>query len=325
MPLEWIADPRVFALDEWERLRAADPEATFFHTSRFLRIYWEELGEGTPLVAIVRQGDEPIGLCGFQVRDGVLSFLGGFEVTDYLGPIGRPEDRARVAKEVTTALAARDDWDRADLEGLPQEGSWLGALADAAEAAGLATEVGEDDVAPMLDLPADWDAYLAGLKPKQRHEIRRKERRLGERFPDARLTRSSTESFDADLDRFVEMHRASEGPKGRFMSEDVEPFFRRLGSELLPEGILRLAFLEGGGEKLAGLVAFRFEDTLLLYNSAFDPRHRAVAPGMVLVSEIVKEAIGEGCARLDMLKGDLGYKYRFGARPRPIRRLLLER
>jgi len=327
VPLEWIADPGVFAThrDEWERLRSADPEATLFHTPRFLELYWEELGDGPPLVALVTHSDDPIGLCPFEIRAGRLSFLGGFEVTDYMGPVGRPEDRARVAEQLMTGLAARDDWERADLEGLPQDGTWLGALAEAAEAAGFAAEIAQDDVAPMLDLPPTWDAYLARLKPKQRHEIRRKERRLRERFPEARLTRSSMETLQADLDRFVEMHRSSEGPKGRFMEEDMGAFFHRLGRELLPEGVFRLVFLEGGGEKLAGLVAFRFEDTLLLYNSAFDPRHRAVAPGMVLVSETLREAIGEGCARLDMLKGDLGYKYRFGARPRPIHRLLLER
>jgi CelD/BcsL family acetyltransferase involved in cellulose biosynthesis len=327
VPLEWITDPGVFAAnrDDWERLRSADPEATFFHTPRFLELYWQEFGEGTPLVAIVTQGGEPIGLCPFEVRDRLLSFLGGFEVTDYMGPVGRPEDRPRIAKELMAGLAARDDWNRADLEGLPEEGSWLGALAEAAETAGLAAEIADDDVAPILDLPADWDAYLAGLKPKQRHEIRRKERRLRERFSEVRLTRSSVETFDADLDLFVEMHRSSEGPKGRFMEEGMEPFFRQLGRELLPEGLFALIFLEGDGEKLAGVVAFRFEEELLLYNSAFDSAHRAMAPGMVLVSEIVKEATGEGCARLDMLKGDLGYKYRFGARPRVIRRLLLER
>lgn len=327
MPLEWIADPGVFAAhrDDWERLRSADPEATFFHTPRFLELYWEEFGEGAPQVAIVTHGGEPIGLCPFEVRDGLLSFLGGFEVTDYMGPVGRTEDRARIAKEVMAGLAARDEWDRADLEGLPEAGSWLGALAEAAETAGLAAEIADDDVAPMLDLPAGWDAYLAGLKPRQRHEIRRKERRLRERFSEVRLARSSVETLAPDLDRFVEMHRSSEGPKGRFMEEGMEPFFRRLGRELLPEGVFRLVFLEGDGEKLAGVVAFRYEDELLLYNSAYDSAHRSVAPGMVLVSEIVKEAIGEGCARLDMLKGDLGYKYRFGARPRVIRRLLLER
>lgn len=325
MPLEWIADPGVFALDDWERLRSADPEATFFHTPRFLELYWDAFGEGPPLAAIVTHGDDPIGLCAFEIRDGLLSFLGGFEVTDYMGPVGRPGDRPRIAKELMSALTARDDWDRGDLEGLPENGSWLGALAEAAESAGLAAEIAEDDVAPMLHLPATWEAYLAGLKPKQRHEIRRKERRLRERFPEARLMRSSVETLEADLDAFVDMHRASEGPKGRFMEKGMEPFFRRLGRELLPEGVFRLVFLEGDGEKLAGVVALRFEDDLLLYNSAYDPEHRAVAPGMVLISEIVKGGIGEGCARIDMLKGDLGYKYRFGARPRPIRRLLLER
>lgn len=325
MPLEWIGDPAVFGLDDWERLRIADPEATLFHTPRFLRLYWEELGEAPPLVALVRQGDAAVGLSPFELREGLLSFLGGLEVTDYLGPVGRPEERSRVAKELMTALAARDDWRRADLEGLPQDGTWLGALAEAAEAAGLAVEIGPDDLAPMLQLPPSWEEYLDGLRSKHRHEIRRKDRRLRERFSEVRLRRSTPESFEEDLGRFAVMHRASEGPKGRFMDEDMERFFRRLGRELLPDGTFRLVFLEGDGESLAALVAFRFEDELLLYNSAYDPAQGAVAPGMVLVAELVKEAIADGCARLDMLKGDLGYKYRFGATPRPIRRLLLER
>lgn len=327
VPLEWIAGPGLFAEQrgDWERLRAADPEATFFHTARYLRLYAEGFLEDPPQVAVVTQGGEPIGMCAFEVRERLLSFLGGFEVTDYMGPVGRPSDRTRVAKELMTGLAARDDWSRADLEGLPENGSWLGALAEAAEAAGLSIEIAGDDVAPVIELPAAWDTYLSDLRSKHRHEIRRKDRRLRERFRGARLTRSSVETLDADLDRFVAMHRASEGPKGRFMEEGMESFFRRLGRELLPDGLFRLEFLEAGGEKLAGLVAFRFEGSVLLYNSAYDPEHAAVAPGMVLVAEIVKEAIGEGCSRIDMLKGDLGYKYRFGARPRPIRRLLLER
>ncbi|HEX6261370.1 MAG TPA: GNAT family N-acetyltransferase [Actinomycetota bacterium] len=325
MSLEWIADPGVFELDDWERLRAADPEATFFQTPRFLKIYREQLGEGTPLVGLVREDERAIGLCPFEISGGLLSFLGGFEVTDYLGPVGRPEDRARVAEELMTGLAAREDWDRGDLEGLPDDGMWLGALADAAEAAGLRTEIGDDDVAPMLELPPTWDEYLTELKPKQRHEIRRKDRRFRERFAEVRLRASNHGTLERDLDRFVEMHRASEGPKGTFMEEAMVGFFRRLGQELLPTGVFRLTFLEGDGEAVAGLASFRFEGEMLLYNSAFDPRHRAVAPGMVLVAETIREAIAEGCARLDMLKGDLGYKYRFGARPRAIRRLRLAR
>ncbi len=46
---------------------------------------------------------------------------------------------------------------------------------------------------------------------------------------------------------------------------------------------------------------------------------------MVLVADMIRQAIADGCRRFDLLKGDLGYKYRFGARPRPVRRLRLSR
>lgn len=327
MSLEWISDPRVFEArrEEWTDLHGLDPHATVFHTPDFLKLYWEEFGRDRLLVGFVRDDERPLGVCAFEITDGLVGFLGGYEVTDYLGPVGRPGARQRVARELMEGLAARDDWGRADLEGLPEDSPWLDVLASGAAEAGLLTEIGEDDVAPFLDLPGSWEAYLAELKPKLRHEIRRKERRLREAFPDARLVASTPHTFGSDLQRFVEMHRSSKGPKGHFMQSGMELFFRRLGESLLPRDILRLLFLEGGGAKLAGAVAFRFEGTLSLYNSAFDDTHAAVAPGMVLVSEIVKDAIAGGCARLDLLKGDLGYKYRFGARPRPIRRLILSR
>lgn len=327
MSLEWITDPRVFEArgDEWEGLRRADPHATVFHTPAFLKLYWEEFGHDRPLVGVVRDEVRPLGLCAFEIHDGTLAFLGGYEVTDYMGPVGRPPARERVAAELMAGLADRSDWERGDLEGLPEDSPWPAALARAAREAGLRVEVGEDDVAPMLDLPGAWETYLEGLKPKLRHEIRRKERRLREAFPDVRLVDSTPETASDDLERFVAMHRSSEGQKGRFMQPGVELFFRRLARALLPSGMLRLAFLQAEGAKLAGMVAFTFEGTLSLYNSAYDHAHAPVAPGMVLVSELIKDAILRGCDRVDMLKGNLGYKYRFGARPRPVRRLLLER
>ena len=46
---------------------------------------------------------------------------------------------------------------------------------------------------------------------------------------------------------------------------------------------------------------------------------------MVLVAEDIREAIDDGCAVFDLLKGDYDYKYRFGARPRRVKRLLVAR
>jgi CelD/BcsL family acetyltransferase involved in cellulose biosynthesis len=127
------------------------------------------------------------------------------------------------------------------------------------------------------------------------------------------------------LDRFVELHRMSEGPKGVFMVPGMEIFFRRLGQALCERGIFRLSFIRVNGELAAGTIGFVFEGTYSLYNSAFDRGWQRLGPGMVLVAEDVREAIEHGCAVFDFLKGDYAYKYRFGAKKRSVNRLVVSR
>jgi CelD/BcsL family acetyltransferase involved in cellulose biosynthesis len=43
------------------------------------------------------------------------------------------------------------------------------------------------------------------------------------------------------------------------------------------------------------------------------------------VAEDVREAIDQGCAVFDFLKGDYAYKYRFGAQRRSVNRLVVSR
>jgi CelD/BcsL family acetyltransferase involved in cellulose biosynthesis len=79
------------------------------------------------------------------------------------------------------------------------------------------------------------------------------------------------------------------------------------------------------GERIAGTIGFRHEGTFFLYNSAFDRAWQHLSPGMVLVAEDIRIAIEAGCSGFDLLKGDYAYKYRFGAHPRLVRRLVIER
>jgi CelD/BcsL family acetyltransferase involved in cellulose biosynthesis len=325
MVVEWTSDPTAFTSRDWTSLVHADPEGTFFHTPRYLKLYWEEFGAAHLQIALVREGDETISAAAFDVRRGSLSFLGGTEVTDYMGPVGPPAARDRAAKELMSAIGGRDDWSRADLRGLPEDGSWLRAVTTEAADAGLTVQVEQDGVALLVELPETFDGYVQDLSPKLRHELRRKLRRLRESLPDARLVDATPESLAEDLDRFLEMHRSSGGPKGHFMEPGMELFFRRLGHALLPDGIFRLAFLEARGERIAAAVAFRDRDRLLLYNSAYDHSRAALSPGIVLVAELIRDSIERGLRGVDMLKGNLRYKYQFGARPRRICRILLRR
>src|SRR6266446_1980849 len=168
MRIVFSEDGRDFQRRGWANLVDSDPTATFFHTPSYLKLYWEEFGERPEhlLLAFAEEQDgSQVGACAFERLDTTLRFLGGVEVTDYMGPVALAEGRGDYAKELWAALLGRDDWQTADLWGLPEDGPWLTLLEGSAEAQGLAVERApdHDGVAPFLNLPSSWDAYLAGL------------------------------------------------------------------------------------------------------------------------------------------------------------------
>jgi CelD/BcsL family acetyltransferase involved in cellulose biosynthesis len=323
-------DPRDFHRRDWSALVRADPAGTIFHTPDFLKLYWEEFGEEPEHLLLAFGEDdagEQVSATAFELIGDTLRFLGGTEVTDYMGPVGSPEARTASADALWTGLLTRDEWRAADLRGLPEDSPWLADLRDAAASHGLTVEETEDQngVAPILDLRPTWDEYLAEIPSKLRHEIRRKAKKLEAETGPFRIETATEETLMPFLDRFVELHRMSEGPKGVFMVPGMEIFFRRLGQTFCERGVFRLTFIRVRDELAAGTIGFSFRGTYSLYNSAFDRTWQQLAPGMVLVAEDIRQAIDEGCSVFDLLKGDYEYKYRFGARKRLVRRLVVSR
>jgi CelD/BcsL family acetyltransferase involved in cellulose biosynthesis len=329
MQITFSEDGRDFVRRDWSNLVTADPAGTFFHTPGFLKLYWEEFGQQPEhlLLAFAEEDGAQVGAVAFERIDDTLRFLGGTEVTDYMGPVGVPELAGALAKELFAALARQNDWTTADLRGLAEDKPWLELLAEGAATQGFATEITDDQngVAPFLPVPGSYEEYLAALPSKLRHEIKRKARRLEAEVGPYGVTIAHEDTLEPFLDRFVELHHSSEGPKGVFLQPGMEIFFRRLGEAFLPRGIFNLTFIEAGDRKLAGTIGFRFDGTFSLYNSAFDREWQHLSPGMVLVAEDIRIAIEGGCSVFDLLKGDYAYKYRFGAHPRAVKRLIVTR
>ena len=222
---------------------------TFFHTPAYLKLYWEEFGEQPEhlLLAFAEEDDgRQVGAVAFERIGEVLRFLGGTEVTDYMGPVGVTDSQPQIAAELWRALLSREDWSGADLRGLAQDRSWVALLREAASAEGLRVEETEDQngVAPFLELAPSWDAYLEALPAKMRHEIKRKAKKLEAEAGQFHIVSATPETLKQFLDRFVELHRMSEGPKGVFMQPGMEIFFRRLGEAFLPSGVFRLSFID---------------------------------------------------------------------------------
>jgi CelD/BcsL family acetyltransferase involved in cellulose biosynthesis len=172
---------------------------------------------------------------------------------------------------------------------------------------------------PVLALPATWDAYLAGLSGKHRHETLRKIRRLEREVPGARAVGlTSRDAVESRFDEFLTLHRQSRVGKARFMDARMEAFFRRVSARLAEAGSFRLWLLDAPGGPLASFLTLEWDDTVGLYNSGFRPEAAGLAPGLVLLAHVIRDAIERGRRRFDFLRGEERYKYEFEPSPEEV-------
>jgi CelD/BcsL family acetyltransferase involved in cellulose biosynthesis len=192
-----------------------------------------------------------------------------------------------------------------------------------AEAQGYQTLVEVEDVCPIIPLPDTWDEYLMSLDKKQRHEVRRKLRKAEGSGADFYIV-GPEHDLRAEMEAFIELHQASTPEKDDFMDPQMQGFFLEVAQVLQDRGWLQLAFVEIRGEKSASLLNFDYGDSILVYNSGFDPiKFRHLSPGIVVTARSIEHAISLGRDKFDFLRGDEDYKYRFGAQDTEVRRLLL--
>ncbi|MBW3576849.1 MAG: GNAT family N-acetyltransferase [Actinobacteria bacterium] len=250
-------------------------------------------------------------------------FAGGEHVTDYRGPVSRAEHRAAVVDAWLASLADEADFDELIAGGLAEDAGWAQLLCDRASRAGLeVVDAGVDGVCPRIDLTGGWDAYLQRISAKQRHEIRRKARKLAREGGVVKLVAVDTDDLEEAMTTFIAMNQSLDGDKGRFfVDERMQAFFLALVQEFGPDRVLRMHRLDVDGSPAALTVSLIGGADLgewRLYNSAFDRHLAGLAPGMVLVGELVRIAAEEGFAVFDLLRGDEPYKYRYGATDRRV-------
>ena len=242
---------------------------------------------------------------------GLRRFVGGVDVSDYLDlivPAGREEEVWQALLQHRAGEAT--EWDlRAIRAGSPT----LDILPRLCPAAGIRAQVEREDRCPVLELPASWDAYLDRLPGKDRHELRRKIRKLERELPGTSVrSHASPEGWDGALAAFLRLHRLSKAGKARFMDERMEAFFRDATHALAARGWARLWFLDWDGAAIASFLCLEHAGSVGLYNSGFDPLHAKLAPGIVLLARVIRDAIDRGVPLFDFLRGDEPYKYAFG-------------
>jgi CelD/BcsL family acetyltransferase involved in cellulose biosynthesis len=286
--------------DDWATegfgLPPVAPRTSVFPGRGFLQVWWSHFGRGE--LRLVEDGDALLPLC--HQPDGTISLVGDEGLTDYHTPLG-----AGAGALLGRYLHEQPPGTRFRFDSLPLEA--------ARELAGGLDGVTREqhEAAFRIQLPDRFDAFLAGLSKKERHEMRRKRRRFEESQGPPQLLEGTPDPIGV----FVAMHRLAPGRKGEFMTAEREGFFRDLAA--LPEA--RVDILAGSsGAPVAASLGFRDDAAFYLYNSAYDPAVAESSPGVVLLWTLFESVIGDGLSIFDFLKGDEAYKLRLGAEARPL-------
>jgi len=300
----------------WSEIAERRSPASVFLTPEWIAVAREHDSAEAVTLAV---GAQPKGIAALaRDADDTLRFAGG-ELTD-------EQDVVAMAGEARSVATAVADWiageapQRVRLDYVPEDTPTLEAMAAVLAERGYRVDRSRLITSPRLTLPRDFETYVQSQGKKERHELRRKIRRL-ENSTQASFRWATDVERGATLDRFFALHRLSRGEKADFMTSDVERFFRDIADALATRGWLRLGVLRAHDEDAAVLFAIAYRDTLALYNAAYDPALASLSIGIVGHAWAIREAIAERFDTYDLLRGDEPYKYDLGGKDRWLGRL----
>ena len=291
-------------------------------TPEWQEAWWDEFGHDDELrLLTVGPADAPLGLAPLLLSGGHITFVGGTDLFDY-------HDFITAAPAFYPALfdcLETEPWNVMGLSSVPEWSPTFELLPQAARERGYAVVVEEEDVVPGVTLPESWDAYLTGLRKKDRHELRRKMRRLESAGP-VRVRLADAETLERDLVLFQQVMAESKAEKREFLSPEREAFFQRITSRMHEAGHLRLLLLEIGDDPAtAAVLAFDYAGRRLLYNSGYRHGYDHLATGLMLKALCIKDAIESGLSYFDLLRGAEQYKYHLGGVDGRIHRIVVTR
>jgi CelD/BcsL family acetyltransferase involved in cellulose biosynthesis len=310
--------------DEWRRIAAQSPAATVFQSWEWNASWWRHNRGGKRLWAqVYTENGAVVGFSalylppvGLPLRTARFVGTGG---SDYLDLVAAPGYEARIAATFRSFLRESPRWDWCDLqqvrpgaaaEGLPGAAVWQG------------------ETCPYLPLAESWDGFRKSLGKKLRSNIGYYERSLEKQFTvEYRL--ATRETLDSDLAAFFELHQKRWNRRwlpGAFASRAARAFHADAARSLLDAGMLRLHTLTLDGVTRAALYCFQKGSRCYYYLGGFEPEMARLSLGTVLTARAIRHAIEQdGAAEFDFLRGDEGYKYKWGAQDRYNLRLSITR
>lgn len=320
--------------DAWNHLASAGISDTPFARYEYLSLWWKTQGGGewadTELVLVsASEGGHLVGIAPMfaaehEGRRAVL-LIGSIEISDYLDLLVPAVDVDEFLEGLLDFLGASPDLAGVALDwyNIAETSPTLQALRMEAERRRWTYTQEVFRPTPRIALGGDFEAYLAGLDKKQRHEIRRKLRRATEApTPSKFELLQSPALLETYIEEFLDL-MAQDANKARFLTPAMRDHMGALTRAAWEGGFLWMAFLSVNGVKAAAAFNFDYKGKLWGYNSAVSRDFMDISPGWVLLARQIEWACEHGRSEFDFMRGDEAYKYRFGAVNRHVVRARL--
>ena len=311
---------------EWECILPHTGANTIFITPWWQQLWWNRYGDDNAELEIlsIRDKDSLLGIAPLMTRGDTLSFLGDtdlFDYHDFLVREGCEDDFYTTLWQHIESM----DWQKMELKSLRESSETLRRFPTFAQTSGWTSTVTDEDVSPFADLDASWDEYVASLRKKDRHELRRKLRRLNNGNEASQYAFDDPGEIADAMPEFFRLMRASRPDKDDFLTSDREQFFSELAQELSSRDQFRLFFLEINDVRVASCICFDYNGSYLLYNSGYDPEYSSLSVGLLNKALCIQDAIESGKRKFDFLRGSERYKYNLGGTNQTIHELVITR
>lgn len=307
---------------EWNELLHRSTSDRIFSTWEWLSTWWTAYQPGALWIIACRDdNDKLIGLAPWFVETHseygrVVRSIGCVEVTDYLDVIldaGHVETLQNALAEFAVQNTAK--FDVIDLCNLPEESPTHQKFPDVLTQHGFTVAIKQQEVCPIIRLDGDWENYLEGLDKKQRHEVRRKLRRVeGASEKVGWYIVGQEHNLDDEIEKFISLMAASHPDKATFIQDPQNlSFFKSVVPVIYQCGWLQLSFLTVDDIPAAAYLNFVYNNQVLVYNSGLLPdQFTHLSTGIILLAYNIQHAIESGNKVFDFLRGNEVYKYRMG-------------
>lgn len=308
----------------WQRRSVALPWACPFVLPPWLTAWWPHFAEGHGLYLFsVHDEGQIAGIAPLMRKGRQARLIGDAEVCDHLDFVAAPQRAGVFYRRVLDTLVG-DGIRRLVLEPVREDSSVMVHLLPMAERWGFRVHCDRQAHLFAMPLPASWEAYLQGLRGKERHEIRRKLRRLDEAGRVRLRCVRQAPAVPAAMETFFDLFKSNLAAKAEFMNDPMTAFFRSLTANLAAAELLKLYFLDLDGRPIAGTLCVDYQSTVYLYNNGYDAAFGSLSAGLMSKVLTIRASIRDGRRAYDFLKGSEAYKRRLGGAPVNVYRCVLD-